>query len=136
MTVEAARASVRNQVAKFVANPQVALNVVAQNSKVYYVITQGRTAGDSVARMPAVGNDTLADALGQVNGPNRMADKTIFIARPSPAGADTIVKVQWKKSGKRMSTVVDQSILPGDRIFIVDRLGEKDFWRRVRDALQ
>ncbi len=109
---------------------------MAQNSKVYYVITQGHAAGDSVARMPAVGNDTLADALGQVNGPNHMATKTIFIARPSSAGADTIVKVQWRKSGKRTSTVVDQPILPGDRIFIVDRLGAKDFWQRVRDALQ
>ena len=58
----------------------------AYNSKVYYVITEGAGQGDLVARLPITGNETVLDAISQINGLSRLSSKNIWIARPTPSG--------------------------------------------------
>ena len=57
----------------------------AYNSKVYYVITEGAGAGDLVARLPITGNETVLDAISQINGLSRSRARTSGSRGPRPA---------------------------------------------------
>ncbi len=122
MTLDDAKAAVEGQLAKFLDNPQVSVSVFAYNSKVYYVITEGAGSGDSVARLPITGNETVLDAIAQINGLSRLSSKNIWIARPAPGGAgcDIVLPVNWKEITKGAATATNYQVLPGDRIFIAE----------------
>jgi polysaccharide biosynthesis/export protein len=122
MTLNEAKAAVEEQLAKFLDHPQVSISVFAYNSKVYYVITEGAGSGDLVARLPITGNETVLDAIAQINGLNRLSSKNIWIARPTPGGAgcDAILPVSWKEITKGAATATNYQVLPGDRIFIAE----------------
>jgi polysaccharide export outer membrane protein len=122
MTLEEAKTAIERQLANFLENPQVAVSVFAYNSKVYYVITEGAGSGDLVARLPVTGNETVLDAISQINGLSRISSKNIWIARPnsSGAGCDTILPVNWREVTKGAATNTNYQILPGDRIFIAE----------------
>jgi len=87
------------------------------------VIVEGGGEGDRVYRCPIVGNETVLDAVSQVNGLRELSTKEIFIARPEPAGArqDKVLPVNWQEIARGASTVTNYQVFPGDRIFIVDR---------------
>jgi polysaccharide biosynthesis/export protein len=122
MTLEEAKAAIDAQLAKFLDNPDVAVSVFAYNSKVYYVVTEGAGLGDQVARFPITGNETVLDALTQLNGLSRVSSKRIWIARPMPAGAgcDEILPVSWREITADAATATNYQVLPGDRIFIAE----------------
>ena len=44
------------------------MDVLAYNSKVYYVITDGGGAGEQVYRIPSNGNETVLDAIAAIEG--------------------------------------------------------------------
>src|SRR5262249_7831202 len=71
---------------------------------------------------PVTGNETVLDALAQVNGLSRLSSKNIWIARPTPgsAGCDAILPVNWREIAKGASTATNYQVLPGDRIFIAE----------------
>ena len=96
-TVTEARIAIENHLKQFLDSPQVAVDVVAYNSKVYYVITQGAGLGDSVRRVPVTGNDTVLDAIGQINGLSQVSSKKMWIARPAPHqfGCQQILPIDW-----------------------------------------
>ena len=122
MTVEEAKAAIEAQLAKALDNPKVALSVFAYNSKVYYVITEGAGAGDLVARFPVTGNETVLDAIAQVQGLSKISSKNVWIARPAPGGVgcDEILPVNWREVTKGAATATNYQVLPGDRIFIAE----------------
>jgi hypothetical protein len=108
--------------ADFLDAPQIAVSVYAFNSKVYYVITQGAGQGDQVARLPVTGNETVLDAISQVQGLSRISSKNIWIARPAPGGmgCDLILPVNWNEITAGAATATNYQVLPGDRIFIAE----------------
>lgn len=120
MTVEEATAAINQHLSDYLDNPQVSLSVFAYNSKVYYVVTEGAGLGDTLARFPITGNETVLDALSQVNGLTRVSSKRIWIARPveGGAGCDVILPVDWKEITAGGATASNYQVLPGDRIFI------------------
>ncbi len=120
MTLEEATEAVNEHLSQTLDNPQVSLSVFAYNSKVYYVVTEGAGLGDTVARFPITGNETVLDALTQVNGLSRVSSKRIWIARPMPGGAgcDAILPVDWKEITAGGATATNYQVLPGDRVFI------------------
>ena len=83
-TVAEARVAIQDYLKKFLDSPEISVDVAAYNSKVYYVITQGAGQGDSVRRLPITGNETVLDAISQVNGLSQLSKKKIWIARPAP----------------------------------------------------
>ena len=83
-TVTEARVAIEKHLQQFLDSPQVSVDVLAFNSKVYYVITQGAGLGDSVRRLPVTGNETVLDAVSQVNGLSQVSSKKMWIARPAP----------------------------------------------------
>ena len=100
----------------------MSVDVFAYNSKVYYVITEGAGFGDTLVRVPITGNETVLDALAQVNGLSRLSSKNIWIARPTPGdvNCDQILPVNWNEITKGAATATNYQVLPGDRIFIAE----------------
>jgi polysaccharide export outer membrane protein len=120
LTLAEATQAVNQHLSSQLDNPQVSMSVFAYNSKVYYVVTEGAGLGDTVARFPITGNETVLDALTQVNGLSRVSSKRIWIARPMPGGAgcDAILPVSWREITAGGATASNYQVLPGDRIFI------------------
>ena len=74
------------------------MDVPAYNSKVYYVILDGGGAGQQVVRLPVTGNETVLDAIGQVNGLRPVSEPAPDLGRParSGRGARQILPVDWE----------------------------------------
>ena len=61
------------------------VDVLAYNSKVYYVITDGGGYGEQVYPIPVTGNETVLDAISKINGlPPVASKKRIWVARATP----------------------------------------------------
>ena len=120
MTLAQAKEAVEKQLSKHLDAPLVSVDVFSYNSKVYYVITEGAGFGDNVARFPITGNETVLDAVAEINGLSRLSSKDIWIARPAPSGVgcDQVLPVDIEAIMKGGSTATNYQLLPGDRVFI------------------
>lgn len=120
MTLDQARAAIEEHLSRYLDSPKISLDVFAYNSKTYYVIVEGAGQGDRVTRLPITGNETVLDAISNVGGLTALSSKTIWVARPAPAGVecDQILPVKWRDITRGGSTATNYQVLPGDRIFI------------------
>lgn len=120
-TLEQAKGTIEAFLARFLEDPQISLRVSAYNSKVYYVILQGAGLGDGVYRFPITGNETVLDAIAQINGLDQVSSKRIWIARPtSELGQVQIMPVDWFAITEQAATNSNYQVLPGDRVFIAE----------------
>ncbi len=120
LTVEQAKSAVEEHLSEFLEEPKVAVDVYTYQSKVYYVITEGAGFGDNIVRFPITGNETVLDAITQVNGLSRFSSKRIWIARPSPGddGCLQVLPVKIDDITRGAGIATNYQILPGDRVFI------------------
>ncbi len=133
MTLDEVRFAIEAQLSAFLESPQVSVDVFAYNSKVYYVITQGTVVGDGVYRLPVTGNETVLDAISQIQGLQPHSSKNVWVARPAPPGAactDQVLPVDWLAVTKLGATATNYQILPGDRIYV-----SEDPWITVDGAI-
>lgn len=125
MTIEQARAAIEEQLKDKLEDPEVFVDVLAYNSKVYYVVTQGAGLGDNVIRAPITGNETVIDAVATLGGISQVSSKRMWIARPAPngVGCEQILPINWNEIVQGASTTTNYQLMPGDRLFIAeDRL--------------
>jgi polysaccharide biosynthesis/export protein len=119
MTVNEARGAIERHLSQYLTDPQVSVNVFAFNSKKYYVINEGAGLGDSVTMFPITGNETVLDAIANVNGLDNVSSKSIWVARPT---SDTckmqILPVDWRAITAQGATGTNYQLMPGDRIFV------------------
>jgi polysaccharide biosynthesis/export protein len=121
LTLADAKMAIERHLSQFLDSPEVAVNVFAYNSKVYYIITAGAGLGDNVVRVPVTGNETVLDAIAQVNGLQPVSSKRIWIARPVPGCNENIVlPVDWCAVSGRGAAATNYQIFPGDRVFIAE----------------
>jgi protein involved in polysaccharide export with SLBB domain len=121
MTLAQAKQAIEYHLSQFLDSPEVAVSVFSYNSKVYYLITQGGGMGDGVYRFPVTGNDTVLDAVAQINGLEPVSSKKIWIARPSPCSdACQILEVDWHGITAMAQAGTNYQILPGDRVFVAE----------------
>jgi polysaccharide export outer membrane protein len=116
-----AREVIEQSLSRFIKDPQISLDVLGFNSKVYYVIFDGGGYGQQVYRLPITGNETVLDAIGLLNGlPPVASKKKIWVARPAPAcnGCDQVLPVDWMAIVQGGSTATNYQVLPGDRIYV------------------
>jgi polysaccharide export outer membrane protein len=121
LTLQQARIQIEQHLSQYIYRPQVSLDVLAYNSKVYYVITDGGGAGEQVYRIPATGNETVLDAIAGISGLPTVASKgSIWIARPSPdqCAPDQVLTVDWNAIAQGAQTGTNYQVLPGDRIYV------------------
>lgn len=122
MTLDEARVAIEHRLGEYLDKPKVSVDVLAYNSKVYYIISEGAGFGDSVVRLPITGNETALDALALVGGLQQFSSKKIWISRPAPSGVgcDQILPIDWQAITKGASTSTNYQVLPGDRIFVAE----------------
>lgn len=92
------------------------------NSKVYYVVIQGAGLGDQIIQLPVKGNETVLDALSQVQGLSGSQSSRMWVARPGAnnCGGDQILPVDWLGITQRGDIATNYQLLPGDRMYIAE----------------
>jgi polysaccharide export outer membrane protein len=99
----------------------VIVDVLAYNSKRYYVILDGGGYGEQVIPFPITGSETVLDALANVFGLQSVASKrNIWVARrcPHPDQPWQILPVDWIGITQHGYTNTNYQIMPGDRIYV------------------
>ena len=121
MTLMEAKFAIEQHLSHYLNSPVVSMDVVAYNSKSYYVITQGAGNGDSVRKIPITGNETVLDAISQIGGMSQLSSQKIWIARPAPGNYayEQRLPVDWTAISSGASTATNYQIMPNDRVFIV-----------------
>jgi polysaccharide export outer membrane protein len=122
LTLPEVRAAVEAQLSKYLLNPEVLVEVQGFNSKTYYVIMDGGGAGQQVVRLPITGNETVLDAIANVNGLSPVSSTHhIWVARPAPrdCGAPSqILPVDWFSVSTRGDPTTNYQLMPGDRVYV------------------
>jgi polysaccharide export outer membrane protein len=128
-TVPEARAAIEEHLTEFMVKPEISVDILAYNSKVFYLITDGGGFGQQIIRLPITGNDTVLDAVAQINGlPSQSSKRHIWVARPAPARhngtvckngeGDQILPVDWRAITECGRTETNWQLMPGDRLYV------------------
>jgi len=119
-TIPEAQAAMQNHLKQYFDSPEVAIDVAAYNSKVYYIMTEGAGLGDDIVSVPITGNETVLDAISMIGGLSQLSSEKIWIARPAPAGneCDQILAVDYNAIVRGGVTDTNYQIMPDDRIII------------------
>jgi polysaccharide biosynthesis/export protein len=122
MTIPEAKKAVEQHLSQVLDDPEISLDVFGYNSKVYYVITQGAGMGDGVYRFPVTGNETVLDAISQINGLGQVSSKRIWIARAGrdAHGCSQTLPVDWNAITQCGNIETNYQVLPGDRVYIAE----------------
>jgi len=121
LTLAEAKKALETHLSEFLLEPEISIDVLGFNSKVYYIVFDGGAVGDQVYRLPVTGSETVLDALGGVYGLGPISSRRhIWIARPAPGDScpDQILPVDWMGITRGAQTATNYQILPGDRIFV------------------
>jgi polysaccharide export outer membrane protein len=121
MTLCQAKAVIEQHLSKYLLNPEISISVAAYNSKVYYVVIDGGGFGMQVFRFPITGNDTVLDAISQINGlPPIASTKKLWLARPAPACRPCyqVLPINWKAIVMTADPSTNYQLFPGDRIYV------------------
>ena len=130
-TVTEIRIDLQKHLAQYFDSPEASVDVIAYNSKTFYVITDGAGLGDNIRRLPITGNETVLDALGAVNGLSQVSSARIWVARPAPSGSgyEQILPVDYDAITQGGSAATNYQIMPGDRVFVAgDNVIEFNNW--------
>ncbi|MEE8450593.1 MAG: polysaccharide biosynthesis/export family protein [Thermoguttaceae bacterium] len=119
-TIADAQAAMQDHLSQYFDSPEVAIDVAAYNSKVYYIVTEGAGLGDTIVSVPITGNETVLDALSLIGGLSPVSSEKIWIARPAPAGngCDQILEIDYDAIARGGVTDTNYQIMPDDRIII------------------
>jgi polysaccharide biosynthesis/export protein len=132
MTLGQVKTVIEAHLRDYVINPQVAVDVFAYNSQWYYVVFDGGGYGEQVYRLPITGNETVLDAISNLQGlPLVSSMWRIWVARPAPCGncCDQVLMVDWQAVVKGGSTCTNYQLFPGDRVYVdADCLIKTDLW--------
>jgi polysaccharide export outer membrane protein len=99
----------------------VIMDVLAYNSKRYYVISDNAGNGEQGVAFPITGSETVLDALLNVGGLGPVASKrNIWVARRTPHAGQhwQILPVDWVGITQHGITTTNYQIMPGDRIYV------------------
>jgi polysaccharide biosynthesis/export protein len=121
MTLEHAKMAIEAHLAQYLVDPKISLDVFSYNSKVYYVIIDGGGYGQQVYRLPFTGNETVLDAISQINGlPPVASTKRLRLARPAPLDASSceVMDIDWKSITMCASSATNYQLMAGDRIYV------------------
>ncbi|HUR54181.1 MAG TPA: polysaccharide biosynthesis/export family protein [Gemmataceae bacterium] len=99
----------------------VIMDVLAYNSKRYYVISDNAGNGEQGAAFPITGSETVLDAIMNIGGLGPVASKrNIWVARRTPHAGQhwQILPVDWVGITQHGVTATNYQIMPGDRIYV------------------
>jgi polysaccharide export outer membrane protein len=98
----------------------LSVDVLAYNSKQFFIVTDGAGLGEQVIALPVTGNDTVLNAMAKINGLPLVASKhRIWVARSNcPGCPQTLLPVDWIGMTQRGEGMTNWQIMPGDRIYV------------------
>lgn len=122
MTIPQAKGAIEAHLVNDFENPRVSLDVFGFNSKVYYVVTQGAGLGDDVYRVPVKGNETVLDAVAELQGLAATSSVRMWVARPgfNQQGGDQIMPIDWLGITQRGDIRTNYQLMPGDRLYVAE----------------
>jgi polysaccharide biosynthesis/export protein len=139
-TVMEIKIALQKHLSQFFDSPEVSVDVLGYNSKVFYVITDGAGMGDNVRRIPITGNETVLDAVAAVGGLSQLSSKEVWIARPAPGGVgcEQILPVDYAAITRGGSAATNYQVLPGDRVFIAEDnlIGMNNFISKLTSPIE
>jgi polysaccharide export outer membrane protein len=96
------------------------VDVLSYASKYFYVITDGGGYGAQITRLPITGNETVLDALAQVNGlPPVASKKRVWLARATQdPDHPKVMPVDYCNLVLKGSALTNYQIYPGDRLYV------------------
>ncbi len=121
LTIGQAKCVIEKYLSQYLLDPQIAVDVAAYNSKVYFVIFDGGGFGQQVFRLPSTGNEHVLDAISLVQGLAPVSSKhRIWLSRPAPPGmgCSQILPVDWNAITQAGQTLTNYQVFPGDRIYV------------------
>jgi len=119
MTLEEARYAIAGHLSDSFVEPNVSVSVFAFNSKAIYIVTQGGGLGDNLVRLPYTGNETVMDALSQINGLSYVSSSHMWVARPNRVQGHSVkLPIDWEAMTQDADVSTNYQLLPGDRLFI------------------
>jgi polysaccharide biosynthesis/export protein len=121
-TLAEARLAIQDHLAQYFDSPRVGVGMVKFNSQSYYVITAMAAGSENARRFPIMGNETVLDAIGQLQGLSQVSSKMMWIARPASGGCgrEQILPIDWNAIAAGGETKTNYQLLPGDRLYVVD----------------
>jgi polysaccharide export outer membrane protein len=99
----------------------VTVDVMAYNSKVYYLIADGAGYGEQIFPFPCTGNETVLDALSKINGLPELGSKNnIWVARRAPGhgNPEQVLPVDYIGITQKGIVATNYQVFPGDRIYV------------------
>jgi polysaccharide biosynthesis/export protein len=98
----------------------LSVDVLAYNSKQFFIITDGGGQGEQVVALPITGNDTVLNAMAKINGLSAVSSKyRVWVARVNgPGSEETILPVDWVGVTQRAAAGSNWQLMPGDRIYV------------------
>ena len=121
LTLAQTRQVIEGYLSQYLLDPEIAVDVLAYNSKFIYVIIDGAGFGQRSIRIPATGNETVLDAISLIGGiPAPGSRRRIWVARPAPANHAClqVLPVDWLAITEGGSTRTNYQLFPGDRVYI------------------
>jgi len=121
MTLDEIEIAIEDHLSQTLEEPDIAVDLLAYNSKFYYLIVEGTVQGDGVTRSPITGNETVLDALADGGGLASTSDRRrVWVARPTPGdcGHDQILPVDYYAIVRLGDPSTNYQLLPGDRIYV------------------
>ena len=119
LTLDEARRMIADKLSSDFADPKVSVSVFAYNSKAIYVVTQGGGLGDGLVKLPYTGNETVMDAISQINGLSYASSSQMWVARPNRDSSNSLMlPVDWEAITQAADVTTNYQLLPGDRLFV------------------
>jgi polysaccharide export outer membrane protein len=122
MTRDQARQAIEEHLSESLESPEVSVDIFSYNSKFYFLVVQGAGHGDGITRVPITGNETVLDAVSQIQGLQPFSSKRIWVARPAPPehGCAQILPVDWEGITQRADVKTNYQVMPGDRVYVAE----------------
>jgi protein involved in polysaccharide export with SLBB domain len=123
LTMDEAAAAIKKYLIGQIEQPKVVVDVLAYNSKVYYVISEGRGLGDHVERLPITGSETVLDAVAALGSIPKPETVEIVLTRPAPngVGPDKVIPIDWNAIANEGVASANYQLFPGDRLRIAPK---------------
>ena len=120
LTTAQAKQALDAHLGQFFLEPDVSVDVVGYNSKVYFIVFDFGGAGQQVTRLPLTGTETVLDAISQTSGLPTVADGTnMWVSRAQPAGCPPLVlPIDWSGVVELGDTRTNYQLMAGDRVFV------------------
>jgi protein involved in polysaccharide export with SLBB domain len=96
------------------------VDVLAYNSKQFFIIADGGGLGEQVVPLPVTGNDTVLNAMAKIGGLPLVSSKHhIWVARSTcPGCPETILPVDWIAITRRGEGITNYQLMANDRIYV------------------